>query len=179
MSSEKMSAPALNAKMKGNSERLIIRYGRKKPSMTRLWSWATSFELLQNCSLRINACKGPLPEWDLCNCIFWPFANVRPQPVQNRVGLKIGAAYHSPAETDSVNCRTCVSSARPVFTSWTFQSARWQMCSRTSLLLSPAVASSTVWQHRGRSETKINGSAKAIFTQHLNTLYTGDWRACW
>lgn len=91
-----------------------------------------SFELLQNCSLRINAHKGPPPEWDLCNCIFWPFANIRPQLAKNTVRLKTWAAYHhSPAETDSVNHRTCFSLARPLFTSWTFQSACWQMCSCT------------------------------------------------
>lgn len=96
-----------------------------------------SFELLQNCSLRINACKGPPPEWDVCNCVFWPCANMRPQLEKSTIGLKMGTAYHSPAETDSVNRRTCFSSVRPLFTSWTFQSAHWQMCSRTSLRAQP------------------------------------------
>lgn len=91
-----------------------------------------SFELLQIYSLRINARRGPPPGWDLCDCICRPFANRRPPLAKNTVGLKTWAAYRSQAETGSVNRRTRFSSARPLFTSWTFPSARWQMCSRTS-----------------------------------------------
>lgn len=153
----------------------------RKPNHKQTHNQAiVSFELLQNCSLRINAHKGPPPEWDLCNCIFWPFANIRPQLAKNTVGLKpeqpiiivrlrqtrrtTGLAFHqrgrcSPPERFNQPAGRCA----PV-----------RACT-----LGPAVASSIVRQHRGRSETKMNGWAKAIFTQHLNIPYAWDWRACW
>lgn len=170
----KMSAPALDAKMKGSSERRTFATAYGEKNWTNHDQATLSFELLQNRSLRINARKGPPPEWDLCNCIYWPFANTRPQPAKNTGGLKIWAAYHSLAETDPVNCRTCFSSARLLFTSWTFQSACWQMCSRTSRHAQPCrgfqhclAASRQKWD---KDEWKCKSY---IYTAFKHTVY---WR---